>query len=74
MQLQSATESMERLRIVQDIPPRFFLKEIAQAKAATVLTGLVNLIGQQVSHFAILQNRTKIERGLGEIFQLVQLI
>jgi hypothetical protein len=56
---------MERLRIIQDIPARFFLKEIAQAKAAAVLGALVNLIGQQVSHFAILQNRTKIEQGLG---------
>jgi hypothetical protein len=38
---------------IQDIPARLFLKEIAQAKAATVLSALVNLIGQQVSYFAI---------------------
>jgi hypothetical protein len=65
---------MERLRIVQDIPPRFFSKDKAQAKAASVLSALVNLIGQQVSHFAILQNRTKLEQKLSEIFQDFELI
>jgi hypothetical protein len=72
--LQSATESLERLRIVQDIPTQFFRKDKAQVKAAAVLSALVNLIGQQVAHFAILQNRTKIEQGLGEAFEDVELM
>jgi hypothetical protein len=50
---------------VREIPDRIFGKEDAQAKAADVLTALVDLIGQQVSHFAILQNRTKFEQKLG---------
>jgi len=50
---------------MKDIPERFFGKEKAQAKAADILSALVDLIGQQVSHFAILQNRTRIEQGLG---------
>jgi hypothetical protein len=65
-QLQNATESIERLRIVKDIPERFFWKDKAQARAADILSALVNLIGQQVSYFAILQDRTKIEQGLGD--------
>ena len=53
---------------MKDIPERFFGKEKAQAKAADILSALVDLIGQQVSHFAILQNRTRIEQGLGYFF------
>lgn len=63
--MQDATESLNRLRIVKDIPERFFGKDKAQAKAADILTALVNLIGQQLSYFAILQNRTHIEQRLG---------
>jgi hypothetical protein len=65
IQLPNATESLERLRIVREIPDRIFGKEDAQTKAADVLSALVDLIGQQVSHFAILQNRTKLEQKLG---------
>jgi hypothetical protein len=54
---------------MKDIPERFFGKEKAQAKAADILSALVDLIGQQVSHFAILQNRTRIEQGLGYFLQ-----
>jgi len=54
---------------MKDIPERFFGKEKAQAKAADILSALVDLIGQQVSHFAILQNRTRIEQGLGYLLQ-----
>jgi len=58
---------------MKDIPDRFFGKEKAQAKAADILSALVDLIGQQVSHFAILQNRTRIEQGLGYFLQVLQL-
>jgi len=55
---------------VKDIPQRFFGKEQSQAKAGDILSALVNVIGEQVSYFAILQNRTRIEKGLGDLLQV----
>ena len=64
-QLDDAVKCIERLRIVKEIPQRFFGKEDAQIKAAEILSALVNFIGEQIAHFAILKCRTKVEQGIG---------
>lgn len=68
--MQDATETIERLRIVKDIPREICVQEKAQAKAADLLTAVVNLIGKQVAHFAILKNRTTLERKFGSKFEI----
>jgi hypothetical protein len=64
-QLHEASKTIQRLRIVKDIPNEYFEKKTAQVKASDLLTAIVNLIGQQLCHFAILKNRTKAEQKFG---------
>jgi hypothetical protein len=66
-QLQQATETIERLRIVKDIPKRYWDETKVQAKTMDIFAAILNLIGQQLSHFAILQKHSKVIQTTGSL-------
>jgi hypothetical protein len=52
---------------VKDIPKRYWDETKAQAKTMDIFAAILNLIGQQLSHFAILQKHSKVMQKTGSL-------
>ena len=71
-QLKQATGTLERLRIVKDIPKGYSDDICTQAKTMDILAAIVNLIGQQLSYFTMLQKRPQVLQKTGNLSVLQQ--
>jgi len=68
--LQQAIEAIERLRIVKEIPKGYWDDQKAQGKTMDILAAILNLIGQQLSHFTILKNQPEGIQKAGDFMLL----